>query len=593
MNALKRLAGAFFLAFLIGLIAFSAQDRSGDKISRRLRDSIAESGEESLFTAWVFFVDKGPNPAQRLEAVEASLKARALIRRLRHRGPENLVDAYDVPVYAPYVERLKARVHRIRHRSRWLNAVSLEARGRDLIELADLPFVLRLQPVGTSTWHDPVSEPKIQARKPIRPLDEYRLDYGDSRAQLELMRVPDLHEQGFSGKGILICMLDSGFNALDHQALDHLDIVATWDFVNNDPIVGDETGQMGTGSHGTSTLGALAGFYPGELIGPAYNASFLLGKTENTDWERHIEEDHWVAGAEWADEWGADIISSSLGYRYDFSHGESGYSWEDMDGDTAVVTRGANIAAGRGILIVNSAGNEGEIEFPLSTLIAPADSPMVLAAGAVDSAGRRVNFSSVGPTADGRIKPDVMAQGTAVRSAVPSARDAYGWVQGTSFACPLTAGVAALVLEAHPAWTNLEIMQALKSTASQADQPDNRMGWGVVDAVRAVAYSPTAFYPPAEFGVRRLENNYIFFIQYVDRLHWQKNPLNHGQAVKYRIYTRPAVERLQEYKMLVELDSTTFTYDNRGLLDDEAFTYKITAVDAEGHESPGAYTVSR
>jgi subtilisin family serine protease len=593
LNALKRLAGTFFLALLMGLISFSAQVQSQDKLSIRLRNSIAEQGEESLFTAWIFLVDKGPNPTRRLAAVEASLKARALIRRLRHRGPENLVDTYDIPVYEPYVEQLRAYVHRIRHRSRWLNAVSLEARGQDLIELAALPFVLRLKAVAISTWRDPVVEPMIQAQKPIFSLEDHRLDYGDSLAQLELMRVPDLHDQGFSGKGVLICMLDSGFNALDHQALDHLDIVATWDFVNNDPLVGDETGQMGTGNHGTSTLGALAGFYPGELIGPAYNASFLLGKTENTDWERHVEEDHWVAGAEWADEWGADIISSSLGYRYDFSHGEADYSGEEMDGETAVVTRGANIAAARGILIVNSAGNEREIEFPLSTLNAPSDSPLVLAAGAVNSAGRRVNFSSVGPTADGRIKPDVMAQGAAVRSAVSSALDAYGWVQGTSFSCPLTAGVAALVMEAHPTWTNLEIMQALKSTASQADQPDNRMGWGVVDAVDAAAFSPTAFYPPAAFGVHRLENNYIFFIQYIDRLHWQKNPRNQTQVVKYRLYARPAVERLQEYKLLVEFDSATFSYDNRGLLGDEAYNYKIAAVDVEGNESPGAYTVSK
>jgi hypothetical protein len=577
----------------LALLLFPQGGDDEGKFSGRLRSLMAERGEAGVFTAWVFFRDKGPDSLRSMEEAEASLSARARLRRLRHRSPDNLVDGFDVPVYGPYVERLRPLARRIRHRSRWLNAVSLEARGRALREIAAFGFVLRLEAVGSDTWHEPDWSSMIQSRAPARSLEAHALDYGNSMNQLQLMRVPALHDRGLSGRGVLICMLDSGFNALDHEALDHLDIVGTWDFVNDDPVVADETGQMGNGDHGTATLGTLAGFEPGELIGPAYNASFLLGKTENTTWERHIEEDHWVAGAEWADERGADIISSSVGYRHQFSHGETGYGWEDMDGQTAVITKAANIAASRGILVVNSAGNEGDDFHPRNSLIAPADSPTVLAVGAVNYAGVRVDFSSVGPTADGRIKPDVMAQGVTVRAPLPDSSNSYGWVQGTSFSCPLAAGAAALVLEAHPAWTNLEIIQALKATASHALSPDNRHGWGVVDAEEASSYTPRSFFAPSDFAIQRLENDYIFFVQYVDRLTWRENPLNRGAVKGYRIYSRPIAGPNLAFELLTEVGSDTFTLDRRGLLADEIFIYRINAVDESGEESEAAYAAAR
>ncbi len=349
-------------------------------------------------------------------------------------------------------------------------------------------------------------------------------DYGSSFTQVEQMNVPLLHDMGYKAQGVLICMLDSGFNNLNHQALDHLDILETWDFVNQDAHVFDEEEQMGSGDHGTNTLGAIGGFMLGELIGPAFGASYILGKTENTDWERHMEEDHWIAGAEWADSLGADIISSSLGYRDQFTHGEPNYNSDDMDGETSVVVKGANIAASRGILIVNSVGNEGSAQPPDNTIISPADSPWVLAVGAVNSRGDRVNFSSTGPTADGRIKPDVMAQGSSVYTAHPDKSDGYEYVSGTSFSCPLTAGVAALILEINPSWTNLDIMEALKCTSSRAHDPDNDHGWGIINAFKAAHFPLKSIHAPDCFALQRLENNYIFFNQYVDQLSWDLNP---------------------------------------------------------------------
>ncbi len=564
-----------------------------DKLTPRLLDRLFVQGEESPQTVWIFFTDKGPGEPWRLAEAEASLRPRARQRRLRHRGPDDLVDTYDIPVYEPYVETLRPYVRRIRHRSRWFNAVSAEARGTNLVELAVLPFVRRVDVVRSSTWREPPPEPLPPSIPRISTQALHALDYGESLNQVELLNVPAMHDMGYSGQGVLICMLDNGFNTLDHEALDHLDIVARWDFVNNDPVVADEEDQMGNGDHGTATLSTLAGYYPGKLIGPAYSASFMLGKTENTDWERHLEEDHWVAGAEWADEYGADIISSSVGYFYTFTHDEEGYTWEDMDGETTIVAQGANIAAARGILILNSAGNEGDRPYPGNSLVSPADSAFVLAVGATNFAGTRVDFSSVGPSFDGRIKPDVMAQGYRVVSALHDAVDSYGLVQGTSFSCPLAAGAAALILQARPEWTNLEIMQAMRQTGSRADNPDTKNGYGLVNAAEAISHEPIAFYPPENFRTNRLQNFYIFFYQYVDRLEWDKNPLNTILVTGYRIYQRPVGGPNLAFELLAEVGPGTFIYERRGLEPQESYGYKITAVDEEGNESVPAFTTKQ
>jgi subtilisin family serine protease len=299
-----------------------------------------------------------------------------------------------------------------------------------------------------------------------------------------------MHDLGFHGEGVLIAMLDTGFNNLGHPAFAGLNVLATHDFVNNDINVSDQTGQMGSGSHGTLTLGAIAGFAPGELIGPAFAATYILAKTENTQWERHIEEDAWVAAAEWADSIGADIISSSLVYLGGFTNGETGYTWQNMDGDTAIITIGADIAASRGMLVVNAAGNNGFVSAPQNTLAAPADGDLVLTVGATDNQGTRASFSSVGNTTDGRTKPDVMAMGQSVATVDPLSAF-YIDATGTSLACPLVAGAAALVLQARPLASNIMLMNALRSTATNHASPNRTYGWGVIDALAAKNAIPT------------------------------------------------------------------------------------------------------
>jgi subtilisin family serine protease len=278
-------------------------------------------------------------------------------------------------------------------------------------------------------------------------------------------------------------MFDSGFDNLAHEAFATTHILARHDFVNGDEDVGDGF-DRGEGSHGTGTLSVLGGFRPGELIGPAYAAEFLLAKTEDTDSETPVEEDNWAAAAEWAEALGADVVSSSLGYL-SFDAPFASYSSADMNGSTAVTTQAADRLAARGVVVVTSAGNAG-YDPTHNTLGAPADGRLVLSVGAVGWMGERAAFSSVGPTADGRIKPDVAALGVFVTAASSTSSTELTFVSGTSFSCPLAAGTIALVLQAHPEYTVDQVLAVLRSTARQSSAPDNLLGWGVIDALAAV-----------------------------------------------------------------------------------------------------------
>ncbi|MCW9016256.1 MAG: S8 family serine peptidase, partial [Kangiellaceae bacterium] len=309
------------------------------------------------------------------------------------------------------------------------------------------------------------------------------------------IRVPDVHDMGYSGNGIVIAMFDSGYNRMTHESFSQINIAGTWDFVNNDADVGDGA-DMGKSNHGTYTLSTIGGYSPGNLIGPAYGATYYLAKTENSDSELHVEEDNWCAATEWAETNGAQIISSSLGYR-GFDSGVD-YIAEDMDGDTTIVTQCADAVAERGIVVVNSAGNRGA-NSNTNTIGAPSDGHFVLAVGAVTSSGARSSFSSVGPSADGRIKPDVMAMGSDVIVASAGSDSEYFNADGTSFACPLTSGVAALVLEANPNLTATQVRDILRDTANRASTPDSRFGYGLIDAYAAVHAANGQFVPRALF----------------------------------------------------------------------------------------------
>jgi hypothetical protein len=442
---------------------------------------------------WVYFRDKGPDAAARLG--EVALSPRAVARRAL-RGDARTATLDDVPVMPAYADAVAARVLRLRHRVAWLNAVSVEATADQVASLEALPFVARVDIVRgyarqpgeeTATRLRAASGPGSPASPFGRAAPSARtsptaLDYGASAGQLTQIGVPAVHEMGLTGRGVVIAVFDTGFDTLFHESFSAMEIVARHDFVNGDEDVGD--GGRGEGSHGTATLSVVGGYAPGRLIGPAFDATFLLAKTEDTQSETPVEEDNWAAAVMWAEARGADVISSSLGYLT-FDPGNRSYTAADMNGLVAISTRAADLAAERGIVVVNSAGNSG-LNLQQNTLGAPADGRLVLSVGAVTSAGARASFSSVGPTADGRIKPDVAAQGVQVVAAQPDTPSGYASVNGTSFSCPLTAGAVALVLQARPSATVAEVEEAIRSTASQASRPDNLLGWGIVNAAAAV-----------------------------------------------------------------------------------------------------------
>ena len=450
---------------------------SPEKIEARLAAFLTEIDAEAEVHVWVFFTDKGI-PSTELEShlavTRMAFPERVTWRRAKVRGA-CLADERDLPVNPAYFGGITDLGVTHRATSRWLNAVSVAAPARLIPDLAALSYVREVRRVA-SFRRTPVATGTPPFSSPAASSGGRALDYGRSDDQVDLIDVPAVHDCGLSGAGVIVCMLDTGFDR-EHEALDHLDVIDEWDFINDDPVTHDESGDpWDQDDHGTYTLSTLGGFHEGRLIGPAYGASFLLAKTEDTAHERPIEEDWWVEGIEWAEANGADVVSSSLGYL-------DWYSYSDMDGDTAVTTIAADIAVENGVVVCNAMGNEGQ---GYGAIIAPADGHNVIAVGATYSDGYLTEFSSSGPSYDDRTKPEVCAQGYDVYSATTSGTSSYTWVAGTSLSTPLVAGTVALLLEAHPEWTPFDVRDALMSTADHWWEPDNYYGWGVVSALQAV-----------------------------------------------------------------------------------------------------------
>ncbi len=441
---------------------------------------LALAGEGKYF---VFFADKGEaEKANWREIARQNLSERALRRRQRLNIP---LDWYDLPVNENYVRQVQRLGAEIVHRSRWLNAVSVRCDEAVLARIRALPFVVDVRPVRVFRAKFP--SPERGFRREVE--DSV---YGTAFRQAEMLGVPVMHQAGYRGRGVLIGMLDSGFK-IDVSAFDSIlasgRLVAKYDFVHNDTSVGFDSSagdwDLEGYVHGTMTFSCIGANVPGVMVGVAPEASFALAKTEITDtmgvdFERQIEEDNWVAGIEWLDSLGVDIVSSSLGY-YDFQGDSQDYSFDQLNGDFAITTVAADVAASRGIAVFNSAGNERGSSW--NHIIAPADGDSVCAVGAVQFNGEYAFFSSPGPTADGRIKPDLTAPGFMVAVWSPD-YDMPVYASGTSFSCPITAGSAALVLQAlredgDSTIGGWDLVEILKSAADQADSPDNDYGWGI------------------------------------------------------------------------------------------------------------------
>jgi subtilisin family serine protease len=493
---------ASFAAFPAGA---SGRALPGNELVRKWGRGFAQRLEQDPdrpIPTWIYFTDRAGaerNPVA-LEAARSAMSPRALDRRARRGSVEGPLVS-DLPVHEAYVRALTARGARLRGTSRWLNAASVEIAPTVAAEIARLPFVARVEPVARGRFSEPGVEERpgfpvsTESTSP-RPVGEAiafapgdTAYYGGAFRQLDMMKAPALHASGLSGAGVLVCILDSGFR-VTHQAFAGLSIVATRDFIYGDTNVDRDSTQdaPGQADHGTWTLGCVAGKLPGVYSGTAFNAMVALAKTENISSETPAEMDYWQFAAEWADSLGADIISSSLGYS-EFDNPADSYTYADMDGRTTVVTLAAAEAARRGITVVTAAGNAGAQ--PWHYIIAPGDADTVITSGAVDSFNVVASFSSRGPTADGRIKPDVTAMGRNVFLVSASNNTAYIRANGTSFSTPLTAGAAALLLEAHPAWRPYEVREALRETALNHLTPNNDIGWGLIQLVAAKNWVPS------------------------------------------------------------------------------------------------------
>jgi hypothetical protein len=389
--------------------------------------------------------------------------------------------------------RIEAAGATVRVASRWLHAVSARAPSGVFTALSRDPGLRHLQPVGR--WRQPLGPDRAAEPAPAA-IDSCPAQgdptYGPSEMPYRQLHLRPLADAGITGTGVRIAILDGGFNTLS-PAFAGVIVTAQRDFVFGDSVVRDEANDTpGAQSHGTAVWSLFAGLVPGRLVGIARGASYLLAKTEDIRSETRVEEDQYVAALEWADSIGVDIVSSSLGYL-DFDTGFR-YPAAQLNGDVAVTTVAADSAAARGILIVTAAGNNGP---GYRTIVTPGDADSVITVGAEDSLGAVTGFSSRGPTADGRLKPDLTAPGLDV-CAVTGA--SLGRLAGTSFATPLLAAAAALVKQLHPTIGPVALRSALRAQASRRVTPDSTSGWGRPDvsaaAVFADGVTPLAPLPP-------------------------------------------------------------------------------------------------
>jgi serine protease AprX len=481
---MRPLTLAALTSVLIILCSTAGVSPAPGRIAPSVATWLEDAPPGDYLALWVFLTDKGVRASADVEAVLARIAAHydagAVERRLRAR-PGRPFDESDLPLYGPYVEALKSEGVQFRTFSKWLNAVSIVASADQVRRIAGLPFVSSMRRVsGRAGGPEPVTWDEVG--KGVGALYQY----GQAYRQLAQIQVPQLHDEGYTGTGVKVAIFDTGFWR-DHEVFANLTVVAEHDFINNDDSTANQAGDpAGQHDHGTMCLSLLAGNKPGTMVGPAFNADFILAKTEDIADERPIEEDWWIAAAEWADSLGAQVISSSLGYT-------DWYTYADMDGNTAPITIAADMAAANGIVVVNAAGNSGASSWKY--IGAPADGDSVISVGAVDSLGVRASFSSQGPTYDGRIKPTIMAMGRADYVADPSGPTSYRRGSGTSFATPLTAGAIALILEKHPEWLPGNVIEAITATGTRASNPDTLYGWGILQAYAASNYVPSGVGP--------------------------------------------------------------------------------------------------
>ena len=430
---------------------------------------------------WVQFTDKNNSPYS-IDNPEAYLSSRALQRRA------NLgiaIDEYDIPVNPQYLQAVAECGVQLLNPSKWLNGVSVYATNAAAIDAVNaLPFV--------SAVRNCPNDPKAQEMKErwladeMKPVAASRAMYGyygGAESQVKQLKVNVLHEQGFDGTGVVVAVLDGGFYGTDdHPCFDNMR--AEGRFLGVREFVYGVSTVYSQSTHGTSCLSTMAAYVPNTMVGTAPKASYYIIHTEDGAAENIVEEYNWVSGAEYADSLGVDVCSTSLGYN-GFDMPQWDHPFAHFDGHTAPMTIGAEIAASRGMICINAAGNNGG---GTCTLGIPGDAEHILTIGAVNGNGNRADFSSVGPTYDGRIKPDVMAmgEGSYVALGYSAWEGEYYNGNGTSFATPILAGAVACLRQARPYASVQAICDAIRQCSDRVDNPDSYYGYGIPDFSQAM-----------------------------------------------------------------------------------------------------------
>ena len=439
-----------------------------------INSSLSQSSNDKY---WVNFKDKSNNKYS-LERPEEFLSSRSLERRSKQ-GIQ--INEQDLPVSIVYLDSLKDLGITILNTSKWLNSAVIKSEHVLLPEaLEALDFIIDYEKVYS----------ELNLKSKISKFNSNILEdqlfrnsyYGMGFEQISLSQGNYLHDMGYRGKGLLIAVLDAGFYGADYlAAFDSL-----WDksrILGYRNFVDDQQNIFESHPHGMYVLSIMGGIIPGQLVGTAPESSYWLLRSEDTSSEFLIEEDNWIAAAEFADSVGADIINSSLGY-YEFDDPEMNHTYEDLDGKSTRVSIGANIASSKGMLVVASAGNEGND--PWHYILAPSDAIGVLSIGAVDSLNNKANFSSFGPSSDGRIKPDVTAMGKADAFQGTSGYIVRG--NGTSFSSPVVAGLSACLWQSFPDAKSSDIANAIQRSARNYYSPDAGVGYGTANFILAYQY---------------------------------------------------------------------------------------------------------
>lgn len=484
----------------------------------------------------VEFEDKIGTPYSLLKPQEF-LSAKALDRR-EVQGIE--LDAYDLPINPAYTNAVLQKGVKFHGASKWMNTLAIYCKDAAILKtIEQLPFVRSVYPLGKFR---PVKKPFKNPRKPRVDVSKHEKDYyGQAANQIKMLGGDILHNLGFTGKGVQVAVLDGGFlNVYRMPVFDSIfdtnRLLGTHDFVEGDEFVYESSG------HGCNVLSCMGAKAPNLMVGTAPDASYYLFKTEDVKGEFRVEEFNWVAAIEYADSLGVDVINSSLGYT-GFNDTTMSYKYPQLDGQTAFSSRGANIGASKGMIIVNSAGNEGD--GPWHYIGTPADAPGVLTVAAVRPNGQRASFSSWGPTADGRIKPDVAAQG---RYTVVASMNKYDVqrTNGTSFSSPVLAGMVASLREAFPNLPSESLKNAIKLSSSQAHLPDSSLGYGIPNFF--LAY------------LSLIESTVV--IDYQDKVYYAPIP------VKKQLHL--LIEQQQEAKIKIELynklmqQKISYSFDSKG-----------------------------